>query len=360
MSEEFYIDQFLRQAVAAGASDIHISEGQPPAIRVAGQMRRIDMPPISSDDMDMTVRTIAPAHLQDRISRFCDLDFSYEITNFARFRVNMNRHMGKIAFVMRIIPYGIKTFEELYLPETLENFAQFNNGLILITGPTGSGKSTTIAALLEYININYAKHIVTIEDPVEFIFTNKKSVFSQRQLVVDTPTFKDGIKYAMRQDPDVIFIGEIRDRDTMIAAMDSAETGHLVVSTIHTNNAVQTVDRIINMFDAGERQFIRNQLAAILRGSISQKLVPTIDGSRLPATEVLLVTPAIKDYIERDELDNVYNLVRKGSFDNMITMNMALFNLLTNEKITKETALAYSDNKSELEQLLRGVYHGTR
>ena len=202
MAEEFYIDQFLRQAVAAGASDIHISEGQPPAIRVAGEMKRIDLPPISSDDMDMTVRTIAPVHLQDRINRFCDLDFSYEIPNFARFRVNMNRHMGKVAFVMRIIPYGIKTFEELYLPSTLENFAQFNNGLILVTGPTGSGKSTTIAALLEYININFAKHIVTIEDPVEFIFTNKKSVFSQRQLIVDTASFKDGIKYAMRQDPD--------------------------------------------------------------------------------------------------------------------------------------------------------------
>ena len=358
-NNDFYIDKFLKQAVAAGASDVHISEGEPPAIRVAGQIRRINLPPISSDDMDMTIRSLAPLHLQDRITRFFDIDFSYEIPSCARFRVNMSRQLGKVAVAIRTIPYSIKTYEELSLPQTLENFKKFNNGFILVTGPTGSGKSTTIASLIDYINTHYAKHIITIEDPVEFIFNNKKSIISQRQLIVDTASFSDGIKYALRQDPDVIFIGEIRDRMTMEAALDSAETGHLVVSTIHTNDAIQTVERIINLFEPGERQFIRNQLAATLRGTISQKLIPTVDGVRLPAAEVLVVTPTVKDFIERDELENVYNLVRKGSFDNMITMNMALFNLLESEKITKEVALSYSDNKSELEQLLRGVYHGS-
>ena len=246
------------------------------------------------------------------------------------------------------------------LPPSLEEFASFNNGLILVTGPTGSGKSTTIASLIDYINATTAKHIVTIEDPVEFIFSNKKSIVSQRQLLIDTPSFADGIKYALRQDPDVIFIGEIRDRETVEAALKAAETGHLVVSTIHTNDSVQTVGRIINLFKPEERHFVRSQIAATLRGTIAQKLLPTADGSaRVPAAEILVVTPTVKDFINKDELDQVYELVKKGSFNNMTTMNMSIFKLFSEGIISQETALANSDNRNELEQMMRGIYYGT-
>lgn len=358
-NNDFYIEDFLRQAVSVGASDAHICEGERPAIRVSGQIMRINLPPLTAEDMEFTIRTVSPQHLKDRITRFFDIDFSYEIPGCSRFRVNMSRQLGKTAMVIRAIPYYIKTFKELYLPPTLEEFAAFNNGLVLVTGPTGSGKSTTIASLIDYINASVAKHIVTIEDPVEFIFSNKKSIVSQRQLLIDTPSFSDGVKYALRQDPDVIFIGEIRDRETVESALKAAETGHLVVSTIHTNDSVQTVARIINLFDPNERPFVRSQIANTLRGTISQKLVPSADGStRLPATEVLVVTPTVKDFILKDELEQIYELVKNGSFNNMTTMNMSLYKLYTEEKITKEIALTHSDNKPELEQLMRGIYHG--
>ena len=359
-NNNFYIEDFLRQAVSVGASDVHLCDGERPAIRVSGQIMRINPPPLTADDVDFVIKTVAPNHLKDRISRFFDIDFSYEIQGISRFRVNMSHSLGKSAMVFRAIPYYIKTFAELGLPDELENFAKFNNGLVLITGATGSGKSTTIASLLDYINTTYAKHIVTIEDPVEFIFTNKKSIVSQRQLLIDTPSFSDGVKYALRQDPDVILIGEIRDRETLEAALNAAETGHLVVSTIHTNDAIQTVTRIINLFDPKERDFIRTQVANTLRGTIAQKLVPSSDGSsRLPVPEILFVTPTVQDFIIKDELEQIYSLVKNGTFDNMITFNMSLYDLYKDGKITKEVAIAYSDNKQELEQMIRGVYHGT-
>ncbi|MBP3820142.1 PilT/PilU family type 4a pilus ATPase [bacterium] len=360
MANGFYIEDFLKQSVSVGASDIHLCEGERPSIRVSGQIMRINVPPLTNEDMEFVIRTVAPSHLKDRISRFFDIDFSYEIEGVSRFRVNMSHQLGKNAMVFRAIPYHIKNFKELGLPNTLEEFARFNNGLILVTGPTGSGKSTTIASLIDYINATFSKHIITVEDPVEFIYTNKKSIVSQRQLLIDTPSFSDGIKYALRQDPDVIFIGEIRDRDTIEAALNAAETGHLVVSTIHTNDAVQTVTRVINLFEPAERNFIRSQVASTLKGTIAQKLIPSKDEtSRYPAPEILVVTPTVQDFIEKDELDKVYDLVRNGSFNNMTTMNMSLYRLYKDDKITKEMALAYSDNKSELEQLIRGVYHGT-
>lgn len=356
----FYIEDFLKQSVSVGASDIHLCEGERPAIRVAGQIMRINVPPLTVEDFDFIVKTIWPVHLKDRIPSYYDLDFSYEIPGLSRFRVNMSRSLGKRAAVFRVIPYYIKTFSELGMPETLVEFANFNNGLVLVTGPTGSGKSTTIASLIDYINATTAKHIVTIEDPVEFIFTNKKCVVSQRQLMVDTDSFSSGVKYSLRQDPDVIFIGEIRDRETIESALSAAETGHLVVSTIHTNDAVQTVARIVNMFDPAERDFIRSQLANNLRGTIAQKLVRSKDGNfRYPAPEILVVTPTVQDFIAKDELEQVYDLVKKGSFNNMQTMNMSLFQLYKDGKIDKETAIANSEDKVEIEQMMRGVFHGT-
>ena len=360
-SNDFYIEDFLRQAVSVGASDAHICEGERPAIRVSGQIMRINLPPLTSEDIEFVIRTVAPQHLKDRITRFFDIDFSYEIPGCSRFRINMSRQLGKTAMVIRAIPYYIKTFKELYLPNTLEELATYNNGLVLVTGPTGSGKSTTIASFIDYINATSSKHIVTIEDPVEFIFSNKKSIVSQRQLLIDTPSFPDGVKYALRQDPDVIFIGEIRDRETIESALKAAETGHLVVSTIHTNDSVQTVERIINLFEPGERPFVRAQIANSLRGTISQKLVPTAEGgTRLPAVEVLVVTPTVKDFIMKDQLSDIYELVRQGGYSDMITMNMALYQWYQQGVVTEDEIISKSDQVNELKQMLRGVYRGLK
>ena len=358
--QAFNFVEFLKKIVALGASDVHLRANERPAIRLNGKIFKIDMPVITEADLMDICKSILPAHLLEKLEIVYDLDFAYEITGCSRFRVNLNRQFGKIALVIRTIPYKIKSIHELRLPDAIEQFASLNNGLVLITGPTGSGKSTTIAALINYINKNYTKHIITIEDPVEFIFSDIKSIVSQRQIFIDTLDFPSGIKYALRQDPDVIFIGEIRDRETVSAALKAAETGHLVFATIHTNGAFQTVNRIVNMFEPSDRDFIRSQLAQVLKGTVSQNLVPTIENkTRVPACEVLVVTPTVKDYLIKDNLEEVYELVKKGAFDNMLTMNTSLYRLYEENFISEETALNYSDNKIELQQMFRGVYHGT-
>lgn len=359
-NSKFNIISFLKKAVAVGASDVHLQVDEHPAIRIDGKITKVDMPALSEDDISIAYDILLPTHFKGKVNSVFDLDFAYEIHGVSRFRVNLSRQLGKSALVIRTIPYNIKRVSELMLPESIEQFATLNNGLVLITGPTGSGKSTTIASLIDYVNINYPKHIITIEDPVEFIFTNKKSLVSQRQVLIDTPSFPDGIKYALRQDPDVIFIGEIRDKETVTAALKAAETGHLVFATIHTNDAIQTVNRIVNMYEPSDREFVRGQLASILRGTVSQKLVPISNGAgRRPACEVLVVTPTVKDFIEKDKLEEIYELVKKGSFNNMITMNTSLYRLFEQDLITEDVAMAYSDNKNELQQMFRGVFHGT-
>lgn len=360
LNSKFNILSFLKKAVAIGASDVHLQVDEHPVIRVDGKITKVNMPLLTEDDISLAYDILLPIHFKGKVNSVFDLDFAFEIHGISRFRVNLSRQLGKSALVIRTIPYNIKRVSDLMLPESIEQFATLNNGLVLITGPTGSGKSTTIASLIDYININYPKHIITIEDPVEFIFTNKKSIVSQRQVLIDTPSFPDGIKYALRQDPDVIFIGEIRDKETVTAALKAAETGHLVFATIHTNDAIQTVNRIVNMFEPSDRDFVRGQLASILRGTVSQKLIPISNGTgRRPACEVLVVTPTVKDFIEKDKLEEIYELVKKGSFNNMITMNTSLYRLFEQDLITEDVAMSYSDNKNELQQMFRGVFHGT-
>lgn len=360
VSDKFDIVLFLKKAVTAGASDVHLQVGERPVIRINGKIVKVDMPVLTVADVDKACELLIPAYLKDRVDIVFDLDFAYEIPKFSRFRVNFNRQLGKKALVIRTIPYNIKRVAELNLPESIEQFAGLNNGLVLVTGPTGAGKSTTIASLIDHININYPKHIVTIEDPVEFIFTNKKSIVSQRQVLIDTPSFPDGVKYALRQDPDVVVIGEIRDRETLDSALNAAETGHLVFATVHTNDAVQTINRIVNMYEPIDRDFVRKQLSTVLRGTVSQKLVPVNGGTdRWPACEVLVVTPAVADFIEKNKLEDVYELVKKGSYNCMLTMNSSLYRLYELGLITEEVAVEYSDNKNELQQMFRGVFHGT-
>ncbi len=357
----FNIDLFLANAVKSGASDVHLTIGERPVVRRDGKIFRIDMKSLSDEDMDNILSSVVPNFVKGKVEISTDMDFAYEVKNVSRFRVNLNRQLGKYGLVFRTIPYDIKTFEMLCLPPTIKQFAKCNNGLVVVTGPTGSGKSTTLASFIDYININSQKHIITIEDPVEFIFTNKQSIVTQRQIGVDTPNYTTGIKYALRQDPDVILIGEIRDKDTIESALKAAETGHLVFATLHTNDAIQTINRIINMFDPKDREQVKNQLAQSLRGTISQRLIKKAgsDG-RYPACEVLVVTSTVKDFIKKDKIEDIYEIVRNGSFNDMITLNDSLFELSEAGIITKEDAIANSNDVVELQQMMRGVYRGTK
>ena len=356
----FDINAFLRKAVEEGASDVHLRIDEVPVVRKDGKIVKTNYPLIKEKDISHVLNVVLPKYLRTKVQAAFDLDFSYEIKGVSRFRINMARQLGNTSLVFRIIPYEIPTFEQLKLPPAINTFARFHSGIVLVTGPTGSGKSTTIASLIDLINRNERKHIITIEDPIEFIYSNKNCIITQRQVEIDTLSFPDGVKYALRQDPDVILIGEIRDIETLTSAMKAAETGHLVIASLHTNDAIQTVNRIVGMYDPKDRDNVRKQLAETLRGCIAQKLIPLKSGhGRIPACEIMVVTPTIKDFIIKDELEQIYDLVKKGSYNDMITMNMSLLQLIKEDLISREVAVEVSDNKVEIEQMLRGAYHGT-
>ena len=361
MEDIFSIIQFLRQAVKTGASDEHLMVGHAPYLRINGFIKKVTSQPLTKEDIDNAILDIAPTSIRDKILTLCDVDFMYEIKGCSRFRINYNRQLGMPGLVIRNIPYEIPKLKELSLPDILGTLIEQHNGIILVTGPTGCGKSTTIASLINYINETKARHVITIEDPVEYVFECKNSIISQRHIGVDTKTFADGIKYALRQDPDVIFIGEIRDKETMTAALKAAETGHLVLSTLHTNDAVQTINRVVNMFDEANRYLIRKQLSETLRATIAQKLVYSEKmQKRFPACEIMVVTSTVKDYLVKDNLDEIYELLKDNNLDDMVSMNSSLASLVSSECITKEEAIQTSNDVPELEKIFRGVYLGTK
>ncbi|MBQ2645217.1 PilT/PilU family type 4a pilus ATPase [bacterium] len=350
----------LRSAVSNGISDIHLKINETPAIRKDGKIMRTKLPKLSEEDFLKILNILLPSSLRNKAFETYDADFSYDLPGVSRFRVNLSHELGKLFMVIRVISLDIPTIDELNLPKSIEKFSSYPNGIVFVTGATGSGKSSTLAAIINHINNTQEKHIITIEDPVEYIFTPNKCIITQRQLEIDTLSFPEGIKYALRQDPDVILIGEVRDTETMSAALKAAETGHLVLATMHTNDAIQTINRAVGFFEPKDRDGIKKQLAESLRGIISQRLVPRIDQQgRIPACEILVNTPTVKDFILRDSLEQIYDLVKKGNFNEMISLNVALFNLYKNGIISKENAIYFSDNKIELQQYMRGVYHGS-
>lgn len=364
-NKKFDINELLKEAVKREASDVHIIADEVPVLRINGEMMRMEnYEPLHEDTIVYAIKTILPEFktagvFVSKLETSNDFDFSYEIEGVSRFRVNVCSRMYKKGMVIRTIPFEPKSIEELHLPPAIESFADYNFGLILITGPTGSGKSSTIAALIELINKTKKKHIISIEDPIEFVFTNKNCVISQRQVGFDTENFQTGVKYALRQDPDIIFIGEIRDLETLDAALNAAETGHLVIATLHTNDSVQTINRITNMYEPEQRKYLRQKLAYCMKATLSQKLIPTADGeARRPACELLVFTPTIQDLLVKDEIDSIYELVKNGSFDKMITLNASLYQLHKAGYITQETALEYSNRKNELRQMFKGIYYG--
>ena len=356
----FDINSFLTEAYSLGISDVHLQLGGAPVFRKDGKITITNMPAITTKDMENILTTIVPASLKSKILSMLDIDFAYEIPQVSRFRVNFSRHMGRIALTIRIIPLKIPSLRELNIPATLEQVASLNSGIVLITGVAGSGKTTTISSILEFINLNYAKHIITIEDPVEYVFEDKKSLFSQRQVGIDTESFHDGLKYALRQDPNVIVIGEIRDIDTVLSALRAAETGHLVIATMHTIDAAQTVNRVLSFFDPAARENVKQQFADLLMATFSQKLLPRKDDKgRVPAYELMLMTPTIKDFILKDEFEQVYQMVKKGAHDEMISFNNCIYQLLEKGLITEETAMQASTNRVEMSHYIKGIFHGT-
>jgi twitching motility protein PilT len=357
---EIDLDGFLKLAVAQGISDIHLRAGYPPVMRKDGDMIITKLPVLSEATIQSFARRMIPEKLVPRLKNRTDFDLSYHLESMARFRVNFFYEMGHLGVVMRLIPLHIPTIEDLGHPPVIHRFTELNKGLVLLTGPTGSGKSTTLASMLNTINRTQRKHIVTLEDPVEYLYHNEQSVITQRQLGLDTDSFPSGIKYALRQDPDVLLIGEMRDTETIMAAMHAAETGHLVFSTLHTIDAVQTINRIINAFEPHAREPIRNQLSEILMGVISQRLVKKSEGSgRLAVAEIMEVTPAIRDYIQRDEMGEIYQMLNGGELEGVRSLNHALYRAYQNQFVTAEEAIKTSGNPTELQQMMRGAFHGT-
>ncbi|HIS54072.1 TPA: PilT/PilU family type 4a pilus ATPase [Candidatus Galligastranaerophilus gallistercoris] len=354
----FSINEFLSKITKVKASDVHLMMGKQPSLRVSGDMVRIDMPALTEDDFDNILQTVLHKDMHEKIKDATDLDFTYELKGVSRYRVNYCKDLGMPKLTMRLIPYEIPTFEDLMLPPSINHFTEFNNGILLITGATGSGKSTTIASMLENINKTQRKHIITIEDPIEFLYSDKNCLITQRGLGLDVESFPSGIKYALRQDPDIIVIGEIRDKETVEAAIAAAETGHFVLSTIHTNSATQTINRIIGLFDSDQKDFIRKRLAITLKGTIAQKLLPKTEGGLVPALEIMTSTPAIADYIAKDKMSDIEQLIAKANSPTLCTMNSSIYNLYKLNLITKETAIESSDNPTELYQMMRGIYHG--
>jgi twitching motility protein PilT len=351
---------FLRMAIAQGISDIHLRVGVPPVLRKDGDMVQTRMPPLTEAAIQQFAKNIIPEKIMPRLKNRTDFDFSFMLDESCRFRVNLFYEMGHLGLVMRLISLKIPTLDELGHPPVVARFADLHKGLVLITGPTGSGKSTTLAALLNTINHSMHKHIITLEDPVEYVYQSEKCVVTQRQLGMDTDTFPNGVKYALRQDPDVILVGEMRDRETIMSALNAAETGHLVFSTLHTTDSVQTINRIINAFEPYERDSIRSQLAGVLQGTVSQRLVKKAEGKgRLAVSEIMVVSPAIRDYILRDEMDEIYELLKNAEFEGARSLNNSLYWCFRNNLITPEEAMAASENPTELQQMLRGAFHGT-
>ena len=356
----FDIDDFLTKAIKALASDVHIHCGKSPSLRINGEIYKIATQPVEYDDILNILDKTLPKEYRKNLEDAQDFDYIYELPNVARFRVNYCKDIYHGKFTFRTIPFKIKTLKELSLPLYLETFTHVNNGIILVTGATGSGKSTTLASMIDIINNNYKKHIVTIEDPVEFVYEEKKSIITQRSLDIDVKDFRTGIKYALRQDPDVILVGEIRDKATLLSAIEAAETGHLVFSTIHTNGTVSSIDRLKGLVDEHIQKEFLKRLANCIRGIIHQQLVPTKNSKLLiPAVEILTFTSTVVDYVKNEKQNEIIQLMQRSVQPNLSTMNSSLYALYKNGIITKETAFEYSLEKVEMEQMLRGIYRNS-
>jgi twitching motility protein PilT len=335
------IDALLRDLVAREASDLHLKAGKPPVMRIHGKLHRVHEYTMTVEEHNALLMSILNEERRERLNTFKEVDLSYNVPGAARFRVNMFWQRQQMGAVFRVIPFKIRTIDDLYMPQVTKKLALLPRGLILVTGPTGSGKSTSLAAMINHINLNKRSHIMTVEDPIEYVHEDKTSIINQRELGTDTHTFTDALKHVMRQNPDVILVGEMRDLETIQLAITAAETGHLVLSTLHTVDAAQTIDRIIDVFSPEQQAQIRTQLSVTLQAVVSQTLLPTLDGSsRVAAFEVLVATPSIRTLVRDGKTHQLYLDIQTGGELGMQTLDGSLLALLRERKIDYEHALA--------------------
>ncbi len=352
------IEDLLKELVESRGSDLHISSGLPPVKRVDGNLVRMEYPPLTSEQVEQLLFPMMSNDQRRRLEQDWELDFSYGIRDMGRFRVNFYKDKGSYAAAFRTITSEAPTLENMNMPPIVTEVAQKPRGLVLVTGPTGSGKSTTLAAMIDYINRTRAEHILTIEDPIEFVHKSKMSVIHQRELGMDTRSFANALKSALREDPDIILVGEMRDHETIALALTAAETGHLVFGTLHTSSASQTIDRIIDVFPQGQQQQIRVQLANSLVAVFAQTLLPKQlpDGTskgRVMAQEIMIVTPAIANLIRESKAAQIYSTIQTSSESGMQTLEAALANLVNSGLVTVENAMAKSSKTAELQRLLK-------
>ena len=352
------IDKLLTAAVKGGVSDIHITTGLPPVFRIDGHMKPQATKVLTADDTNGLMKAITPERCQAELAEKGGCDFGFAFKDLARFRVSVFKQRGSVAMVLRQIPNKLLTPEQLGVPEVCKKLATRPRGLFLVTGPTGSGKSTTLAALIDFINHNYDHHIITIEDPIEFYHYSKKSTVNQREIGTDVPTFSEALRRALRQDPDVILVGELRDLETIEAAISAAETGHVVFGTLHTTGAQGTVNRIIDAFPTNQQEQVRTQLSTAILGVVSQTLLPKIGGGRCAAYEVLVCTPAIGNLIRENKTFRINSAIQTGAKLGMQLLDDNLFRLWSEKKVAEEDVLAKAQNVDELARRITNAKQG--
>ena len=342
------IDKLLSAVVKQGASDLHITVGQPPVLRLSGRMQKLKTKVLEEADTMGLMKSITPDRCQQEFQETGSTDFGFAFGDQARFRVSVFRQRGKVAMVLRQIPVDLYTMEQLKLPEIFKKIIQRPRGLVLVTGPTGSGKSTSLAAMIDYLNDNVDHHIITIEDPIEFQHNHKKSTINQREVGTDVTSFSEAIRRALRQDPDVILVGEMRDLETIEAAITAAETGHIVFGTLHTSSAAGTINRIIDVFPTNQQDQIRTQLASAIIGILSQQLLKKVGGGRVAAFETLIVTPGIANLIRENKIFRITSAIQTGAKMGMQLLDDHIYKHYTEGSITKESALEKCNEPEQL------------
>ncbi len=348
--------ELLINAVSLGASDVHLKVNQPPTFRVHYYLHPTTNEPLTPETMRELIETMIPMHARRRYEMKHEVDFSLEEAEVGRFRVNIFLSHGMPTVAMRHVKTQIPSFEELHLPKTMGEIAKAPRGIVLAAGTTGSGKSTTLAAMIQHINMTERRRVITIEDPIEYIFNDDQSIISQREVGLDTLSFSAALKHVLRQDPDVIMIGEMRDAGSFMAAIAASETGHLVFSTLHTDTAAQTISRILNFFPFNERDQIRMSLATNLRGVVCQRLIPAIRGGVVPAVEIMLNTPTVRKLVEKNALEKLSAAIETGTEDGMQTFNQAIYTLIKTGMITEEEGMPRAGNPETLKMNLKGIF----
>jgi len=326
----YTVNELMKQAFNEGASDIHLTANLPPVFRVDGALIQKGIEPLATDNLRLIVEEITPEHKRQELEEFGEADFNFALEDICRFRVNAFKQKQSYALALRLISTKIPSLDELGMGSVFKELAEQRQGLVLVTGPTGSGKSTTLAAMIDHLNKNFSKHIITLEDPIEYIHNHQKSVINQREIGLDTASFASGLRASLRQDPDVILVGEMRDLETISTAITAAETGHLVLATLHTSTAASTIDRIIDVFPPTQQNQVRQQLSSVIRGVVSQRLIAKSGGSgRVAATEIMIQTPSISNLIRSEKIHQIPNVLQTSKAQGMHTIEMDVQRLLT-------------------------------